>query len=490
MAVVRAALGVRRLIEESAALSLLRQQNAPVTIAVLGEHLAGEQRELPAAELFESVEASLTELRDTGEFDLPQAAAHYVRSWLTAGFLNRRTGTAREELYSLTDGALAAIRFAEELTAPRTTITESRLTTIVERVHRLTVDTDPDTTRRIASLEAEKERIDEQIRHLEAGGDQTLPAATAAERAADVLSLATELPEDFARMRTDLEEINRTLRTQLIEDLESRGTVLDDIFAGVDLLAQSEAGRSFSAFYALVLDAERTAAFEDDIDQLLTRPFAAQLTAEQRHSLRRLLPAMQEASGEIHQVMTSLSRSLRRFVQSEELAEDRRVNELIRAAVTEAGTLFAEGVQPFRQMSALLGLTSVPVTNLSAMTLHSPADSAAAEPVETVETAAADGADLLHHVREAEIDRAELVSNVNTVLAEHGPSTIGEILTHQPATQGAASVVGLLVLAEEQGSPTTSGRTEIVSWAPAEDSAVPQRTATIPLFLFERTVHD
>ena len=71
--------------------------------------------------------------------------------------------------------------------------------------------------------------------------------------------------------------------------------MLDDIFRGVDLLQESEAGKSFSAFYALILDPERTAAVEEDIDQLLQRPFAAGLAPGQRHGLRRLLPAMQDS---------------------------------------------------------------------------------------------------------------------------------------------------------------------------------------------------
>ncbi len=517
MTVVRTALGARKLISDNPALALLRQQNAPVAVAILGEHLAGERRELPASDLFEAVEADLTELRDMGQFDLPQTAVQYVRTWLSAGFLIRRTGVAREELYALSEGALSAIRFVQDLASPRTTVTESRLSTIVERVHRLTVDTDPDTTRRIEALRAEREKIDAQIARLQAGEDDTIPEDKAAEQAADALSLAAELPEDFARLRTELEEINRRLRAQLIEDPESRGTVLDDIFAGVDVLAQSEAGKSFSAFYSLVLDPERTAALEDDVDQLLSRPFARRLTPGQRYSLRRLLPAMQDSSAEIHQVMTSLSRSLRRFVQSEELAEDRRVNDLIRQALTEANAVFAAGTPPFRKMKTQLNLTSVPVTNFTGMRLHNPADSASAEEVQTVEAPEADLAALQQQVREAEIDREELVANVNAVLGEYGASTIGEVLRHYPATQGAASVVGLLVLAEEQATRTEAGRTETVTWEPVnltdnddaaalgaeagatatsrEASGVSPppgptllRAGTIPLYLFERTV--
>lgn len=488
------ALTARRLAEQSAAWSLLRSQNAPIAIAILGEHLAEENRELPAAELFEAVEADLTELRETAEFDLPQTAVQYCRQWLTSGYLVRRAGQAREELYALSDGALAAVRFVEELSAPRTSVTQSRLTTIVDRLHRLSMDTDPDVSRRIETLRADRRRLDEQIAALESGVVDVLPQERAVEQAQDVLSLASELPEDFARLRTALEQINRDLRAQLIEEPESRGTVLEDIFRGVDMLSESDAGRSFSAFYSLVLDPESTAAFEDDVDQLMSRAFARSLTPDQRHALFRLLPAMQEASGEIHQVMTSLSRSLRRFVQSQEFAEDRRVNQLIRQALAEAHQVFAEGVQPFRKLNRGLDLTSVPISGLSATVLNNPADSASAEEVDTVTAPEADLAQLREQVREAEIDIAELTENIDAVVARRGASTISEILADRPATQGVASVVGLLVLADQLAIRAGGDRAEMVEWTPvgrADDGAGPSglepsvRRARIPVYVFE-----
>lgn len=488
MAVLRDSLGARRLIEDHPALALLRSQNAPVAVAILGEHLAGERRQMTAADLFEAVEADLIELRDAGEFDLPQTAVHYVRTWLSQGFLIRRAGEAREEIYALSDGALGAIRFIQELSAPRTSVTESRLSTIVDRVHRLAIDTDPDVTRRVQALREQRRTLDERIAALEAGEVDTMSVHAAAEQATDVLALASELPEDFARLRTELEEINRRLRAKLIEEPASRGTVLEDIFRGVDLLQESDAGKSFAAFYALILDPERTASLEDDIDQLLQRPFATALGSAQRHDLRRLLPGMQDSSSEIHQVMTSLSRSLRRFVQSEELAEDRKVNDLIRSALTEANHVFAAGVQPYRTLSVELALTTVPIRSVDSLSLNNPADSAAAEEAVTVEAPEVEFADLKQQVREAEIDMDELRSNVGQVLTEHGASTIADVLTHRPATQGAASVVGLLVLAEEHGR-RAGDESEEVTWTPVSDPGG-QRRGRIPLYLFETSPVD
>lgn len=481
MSAVHAALAARRLLSESPAWSLLRATNAPVAFAVLGNRFSRQQRQVSAAELIEATEADLDELRDRG-FELPQTAISYVRGWLSEGYLVRRPGQAREELYELSDGALTALRFIEDLATPRTSVTESRLATIVQRVRALNVETDPDISRRVAALQAERDRIDAQIAALTRGELTEIDEQRAIDSAADILSLAAQLPEDFARVRAELEKINRGLRAQLIEDPSSRGSVLDDIFRGVDLLAESDAGRSFSAFHALLLDPEQTLAVDEDIDQMLTRSFARKLSDAQRLALRDLLPGMQDSSADVSTVMTSLGRSLRRFVQSEELAEDRAVHRQLRSTMGQALGA-ATVLKPYSKLELSLPLTGVQLASPSAMTLHNPTDSQTATPLLVHESGIADLAALREAVRASEIDFAEITENINLVLEDQGSATIAEVLKHYPATQGIATVVGLLVLAESHAH--RAGETpEPVSWQSGEDT----RHASVPRFLFQEKI--
>ena len=462
MSAVSRALAGRRLAGESAAWSLLRASNGPVAIAILSTHLAGDTRRLAAPVFLEAVENDLEDLRAHG-FELPQMAAGYVRDWLAAGYLVRRPGDDHQEWFEASEGALAAVRFFEQLAEPRTSVTESRLATIVERVHRLAVETDPDLDRRIGALTAERDQLDKQIQALLNGeqGAETLSADRAREQALDVLALAAELPEDFARVRAALEQLNRELRAQLIEEPASRGAVLDDIFRGVDLLASSDAGRSFTGFYALILNPERSTALEEELGEVLSGAFATGLTPAQRWALATLLPGMQQASAEIHQVMTAFSRSLRRFVQSDELAEGRAVFRLIREAITQARAV-AQQVSPIQKMPADLQLTGTSISSISALALHNPADSETTRPVEIAATTEADLELLRLLVRESEIDMAELTDAVNQTLAARGAATIAEVLADHPATQGVASVIGLIVLAVDHATP--AGASEVARW--------------------------
>lgn len=481
MSAVHAALTAQRLLGESPAWALLRADNAPVAFGVLGARFSRQRRQVPAPELMEAVDADLDLLRDRG-FDLPQTAQNYVRTWLAGGYLVRRPGEAREELYELSDGALTALRFIEDLASPRTSVTESRLTTIVQRVRALNVDTDPDISRRVAALQAERDAIDARIQALTAGDLTEVDEQRSVDAATDILSLASALPEDFARVRAELEAINRSLRSRLIEEPESRGSVLDDIFRGVDLLAESDAGRSFAAFHALLLDPERTVAIDDDIDQLLSRPFARKLNETQRLALRDLLPDMQRSSAYISNVMTALGRSLRRFVQSEELAEERAVHRQLRGTMATA-VQAAKALRPFTKLELELELTGLQITSPSAMKLQNPSESQTAEPLRIHDSGTADLAALREAVRASEIDFAELSENVNAVLEQQGAATIAEVLEKFPATQGIASVVGLLVLAESHG--VRAGDTpEPVHWVSDEQT----RQATVPRFLFQEKI--
>ena len=479
MSTLRTALAAERLISKSPAWVLLRANTAAVAVAVLGEHLGGEERRRPAPELFELVEEDLVQLREHPDFDLPRPAQAYCKEWLDDGILVRRPATAaREETYELAEGAFTAIRFVDQLLEPRGTVTESRLTTILDRVHALNVATDPDAATRLAALLAERDRIDAEIAAVRSGRYDVLARDRATEQARDILALAEELPGDFARVRGEMERINRDLRTRLVEDVGSRGEVLDDVFRGVDHLAESEAGRSFTGFHALVLDAERVAAFEDDVAAVLGREFARDLTPAQSRLLHRLLPRLQDASGEIHDVMTSFSRSLRRFVQSEELAEQREVQRMLREAQREALDL-AGRLTPWARTEYLLDRTSVAIDSITALAPYDPSDRRTAADVLAAPATAVDWDGLVLAARESEIDVRELRVNVNAALAARGALTIAEVLASHPATQGAASVVGLLVLADD-GATALDGVEEVTWTAP---SGVVRR-GQIPRHLF------
>lgn len=168
MSILRTALEASRLRASDPARAMLRARNAPVAIAILEKQLGGEARRVAAPVLFERIEDDLEELR-SHSFELPQTAQQYCAEWRSAGSSSAaRPRTSARRRLSL-PGALTAIRFASQLSAPRASVTESRLATVIERLRALARDTDPDIGSRLSGLQNERARLDAQIERVLAG---------------------------------------------------------------------------------------------------------------------------------------------------------------------------------------------------------------------------------------------------------------------------------------------------------------------------------
>ena len=476
-------LTLARLRDGDVTFRLLRSDNAPLIVGILGAHLGGEERRLPASDLYERVDADLDQLRGHG-FRLPQTGQAYCTDWRSAGYLIRRASEeARGETFELSAGALAAIRTLESLTEHRPTVTESRLANIASQLGQLALDTDPDATRRLDQLHAQRDLITQAIERINAGDElDLLDTPRALERVQDILAQARELPSDFARVRAEFEKLNRLLRERVIESEASGREVLDEVFRGVDLIAESDAGRSFAAFSALILDPALGAAFDDDVDRILDRGFADRLTAEQRRFLRRFILTLKSHSAEIHSVMTGFARGLRRYVQSQEFQRDRVMRGLLREALAGAIPAAAR-IKPYHETSLNLELPSVSVASVGAIRLFNPVEFDASAPIQINEASWVDLPTLRELARDTEIDFDELVGHANDVLAERGACTVAEVLERHPASQGVASIVGLLALAASQGVLT--GEADTVRWVGTDAVA---RSAEIPGYRFSGRV--
>ncbi|WP_430647420.1 DUF3375 domain-containing protein [Agromyces sp. GXS1127] len=479
MPILATAHALSTLVESDAAWRLMRADHAPIIVALLREHLGAEERRLAAEELYLRVDDDLEQLRAHG-FTLPQSAQGYCAEWRRLGFLVRRPAEeARGETFELSPAALTAIRFVDQLQAPRQTVTESRLASLAAQVSQLAVDSDPDTTNRLRQLHAQRDRIDAQIEAIASGADTAIDPQRAIERMRDILAQAEDIPTDFARVRADFEALNRDLRARIIESEAAQRTVLDEVFRGVDLIAESDAGRSFTGFSALVLDPAVGEAFDEDIHDVLDRDFADGLTASERRFLRRFLGTLKARSAEIHDVITAFARGLRRYVQSQDYQRDRVLRGALREAIA-VGAAASEHVKPYRATGIDLELSAVQLTSVGAIRLHDPAELDATSPIRRNLPTVASIEELRRLARETEIDFAELTDNVNALLTERDACTIGDVLARFPATQGVASVVGLLSLAGNQ-AVAVDDETETVRWTGGD--AI-RRTADIPTYRF------
>lgn len=459
---------------------LLAAGTGPTVLALLQTHLYDDERSLPASILHERVERDLEQLRNRGE-EWPQTAQAYVASWLADGWLERRfPAGSREEEYELTTAAVEAIRFATGLVKPHSAATESRLSLVIGALAKLADDTDTDRTRRVARLREEQARIEREIAAVEQGTFQALPENAALERTREIIALADSLAGDFRRVRDQFEQLNRDLRERIMDNDGSRGEVLDTLFAGIDVISESDAGRTFSAFWRLLTDPVQTALLDDALDQLMTRPYMASLDTAERRFLLRMTRTLLEQGGMVHEVLQSFARSLKHFVQSREFMEQRRLNQLLRQAQRAALALKDE-VKATDALHYTLPLTGSRLKSLSQWALHDPDLQALPAAMADGEVAPIDLSMVGELVAQSEIDFRSLEDNVRAVLALRSQASIADVLAAFPARQGLGSVLGLLALGARHGIAAEDSET--VSWTGGDDVA---RTARIPLIYFLR----
>ncbi|WP_394216383.1 DUF3375 domain-containing protein [Brachybacterium vulturis] len=463
---VARALENRALFEGYGVLKLLRTDHAPTTLGLLGEHLAGNVRTRTAADLYDLLTADLEELRFHG-LDLPRTAQQYCASWVSQGFLTRRAAREeRTEEFALTEEAHGALRVIDQLHTPRDAVTRSRLALLTERLAALARDTDPDAAGRLDALRTERDRLEEQIATVLELGADPLPPAQALEAAEELYSLAIDVPSDFTRVRGELERLHRRLRLDLVEHEGSQGEILEQLFLGVDAIEDSEAGRSFAAFHSMLIDPIQESRFHEAVDALASRPFVARFGRERILYLQSYLSRLQRESHQVRHAMIDLSRSLREFVRSRQFEEFRALADRLRRP-QRIGLEIAPHVRPHMKLGVALTLSTFTPRSIGQLRLLVPSDVTAEDDFAPAAAGAVLDLEALRAtVRESEIDLAELTDAVDDVLTRRPSATIAEVLQEHPATQGLASIVGLLVLAHRHGerTPEAEDAAESVRW--------------------------
>lgn len=468
-------------LREQALWRLLAAEHAPIILAILQKHFLDGDNRVPQSILYERVERDLEELKAEG-FDLPQPARAYVASWLTSGFVERYFPPgASEEEYEISASAAQAIRLITSLIERRTSATESRLSTVIQQLSALVEETDANQQTRLTALSFERERLEAQIAAVKHGDFIVMDDAKAVERAREVIVLAEELIGDFRSVRDNFEDLNKNLRISLLEDGDNRGDVLEALFAGVDIITDSEAGRTFTAFWRLLTDPEQNRLLEETLDILPERPFAKHLSAEERLFLRRLIGTLLAQGGTVHEVLQNFARSLKSFVQSREFLEQRNINRLLGEA-QRAAIALKDAVGATEKLEFELPLTSCRVRSLSQLRLLDPSLGLSDTTIAEAETADI-SLDLVSDlVSRSEIDFRELATHIRQSLDDSHQVSIAALLERFSTTQGLGTVIGYISIGSRHGI-IVSNQQEKVSWE-GQDGV--QRAGKIPLIYFSK----
>jgi Protein of unknown function (DUF3375) len=466
---------------QSAAWRLLRADNASLVLSFLGRVFVDENvRSSSATDLVGRLEDELYALNDRlGEGTFPKAAKAYLDDWSDPrmGYLRKYYPDGSDEpFFDATPAVEKALGWVRALTERSFVGTESRLNTIFELLRQMVYGAAADPEARLEELKRRRREIDEEIGRVEAGDFQILEPTAQRERYQQVTSTARELLADFREVEANFRGLDRRLREKISTWEGSKGALLDDILGNRESITDSDQGKSFRAFYDFLLSSAR----QEELAGLLEQVQGLDEITDPDPHMRYVHYDWLDAGERTQATVRQLSEQLRRFLDDQVWAENRRVVEIVRGIERNALAVRADGTVP---VTTWLDGTAPELGLPMERPLYTPR---VKRPIRSTDITAGGqdfATDLLFE--QFYVDRAELAAGVRQVLQGRSQIGLAELVRERPLTQGLAELVSYLALTDETFQLVyDDSRTEDVTW---QDQEGTDRMATLPAVTFSRT---
>lgn len=466
---------------------LLHYERAPLAVAFMqAAFVATNTRALPEDEAVELLEDHLFAAREQG-IVAPRSAREYLSEWASdeRGFLRRFYPVGQHEAFvALTPGVARALTFLVSLQETEFVGTESRLLTAVELLRQLDLGTDPNVENRLADLGRRRAEIDAEIERVLSGDARLLDDRAVVERFHQFAALARELLADFREVEDNFRRLDRSVRERIANWDGSKAELLDDVFGARDLIAGSDQGASFRAFWEFLMSLSRQEELSARLDRVMALPAVAALSPDRR--LRRVHHDWLDAGEETQRTVALLSSQLRRFLDDKAWLENRRIVEILRSI--ESSALAVRDRQPAGDFATI----DQPRINVSLPMERRLALAVAQTVIVPQELLHDDEADLAKLFADEGVDLAKLADHIDTTLGEVGQVTLAEVCDAHPLIAGLAELLGYLQLDDHRFvAAVVEDQVDRISWPveradPAADDADAVRTVEMPRVVFAR----
>ena len=461
---------------------LLVADSAPLVASFLHRvFVLPNLRVMAQADLAEALEDTLYALREQrGASAYPKPAVEYLNDWAAndKAWLRKFYPVGSDEPhFDLTPATERAIAWLVGLGERSFVGTESRLLTLFDLLRQMSEGSETQPELRVRELQRKRDEIDAQIARVLAGDMPVLNDTALKERFAQFSTLARELLADFREVEHNFRGLDRRVRERIALWSGAKGELLQDIMGERDLIAESDQGRSFRAFWDFLMSRTRQDELTELLDRVLQLAPVAELKPDAR--LRRVHYDWLEAGEHAQRTVALLSQQLRRFLDDQAYLENRRIMDILRGI--EAGALAVRGAQPAGDFMAIAD--TAPAVDLPMeRPLHAPAIKLALDSAALF--AGDEDLDAGALFSQFVVDKAALAQHVRQSLQQRSQITLAELLALRPIEQGLAELVAYLSLAGEQGSAVIDESVEDrVSWQ-ARDGRL--KTARLPRVIFAR----
>ncbi len=465
---------------------LLRSDHASLVVSFMYRvFIAPNVRVMAQADLVEALHDELFALaRRPGTEPFPKPPLYYLNEWAgnDKGWLRKfyRQGSD-EPWFDLTPSAEKAIAWLGTLMERSFVGTESRLLTLFQLLKQMSEGSDTDPKNRIAELQKRRDEIDSQIARVRGGDIPLLDDTGLKERFQQFIQLARELLTDFREVEQNFRLLDRRVRERIALWDGGKGALLEEIMGERDLIADSDQGRSFRAFWDFLMSGRRQEELTTLLERVLSLPPVAELKPDSR--THRLHYDWLEAGEHTQRTVAQLSQQLRRFLDDRAWLENRRIMDILHGI--EAKALALRESPPtgeIMEMAESAATIELPLER----PLHTPAK----KPVfsdQALETGDAelDAGSLYGQVV---IDKAQLTRHIRHALQERSQISLAELCRLRPLQNGLSELVAYLQIAGDDFKSVVDEEVlDVVVWqGKGDDGGECTRQAHLPRVIFVR----
>lgn len=435
-------------------------------------------RTLAEQDLAARLDDYLHHLRERlGEDRHPRAAIEYLGDWASdeRGWLRRYYPPESDEPhYDLTPATEQALQWLAALEGRQFVAAESRLKVVFDLLREIEQGSETDPEARIADLERRRAAIDAEIADIRAGRMAFMDSTQLRERFLQATDTARALLADFRQVEQNFRDLDRTVRERITTWDERRADVLDAVFGQSDVIAESDQGRSFRAFWDFLMSPARQEELTERLQRIFELEPVAELAPDPR--LKRIHYDWLTAGEMTQRTVARLSEQLRRYLDDQAWLENRRIMEVLRELEHNALAVRDQPPGTLVDLDEPAPRVELPMERRLFAPPIKPH-------IDTGELATGDAdLDTGALFEQIHVDKERLRARLRQALQTRQRIALPELLETYPLEQGLAELVAWLSLATGEGlGAIDEAREHAVEWTDAEGH---RRRAVLPTVTF------
>jgi hypothetical protein len=473
-------------LETSPAMKLLRSPNAAYILDFLHQQFKGAGKiAIPMSELQPALLDYQERLHETHPDALIDKSEAYLSTWCSGDsrWIHRFLEANRNEpVFQLTPHTEDVFVFLDRVLQQDLGFvgTQSRLRLVMTTLIELIGGASDDPNVRLTQLREERERIDDEIAHIEREGvvAKFEPAAIR-ERFATAVSLLRQVLGDFRAVEDRFKEITQEVQQRQIAGKHPLGSILQFALDSEDVLKQDDQGVSFHEFVRFILSPTQ----QEKLQSIITGLVRIKEIASQHEGLatvRRMVPLLLAEAEKVMRTNQRLTATLRRLLDSRSASERKRLAQLLQEIRAFAASMAANPPTDVGlQVDIGINLSS----SFSRTLWRQPAEFEAIDLTE-------------HHVDEEarqrmfqalaqmhRLDWRAMRDHVRRLVNEYGSATLKQIADEFPPSVGIIELLGYLQIAQDDGHLISKDESEeiILCSGPGDGQKL---KVTVPLTYF------